>query len=127
LSFDDSIEEKPYKDYSELNCWHFVNCLGRSVRGLNFLTVFIEVGGMRLPVGVEFIKKDLWVTDSKSPTKTIKTQTNHYVLSIVAYIKLKFLKQRTKKNHFAMKAQIYLAAQQAAYKELKKLSTPRAA
>jgi hypothetical protein len=48
-------------------------------------------------------------------------------LYIVAYIKLKFLKQRTKKNHFAMKAQIYLAAQQAAYKELKKLSTPRAA
>ncbi len=64
---------------------------------------------------------------AKSPTKIIKTQTNHYVLYIVAYIKLKFLKQRKKKNHFAMKAQIYLAAQQAAYKELKKLSTPRAA
>ncbi|PRX38996.1 DDE family transposase [Salegentibacter salegens] len=63
----------------------------------------------------------------KSPTKTIKTQTNHYVLSIVAYIKLEWLKQRTKKNHFAMKTQIYLAAQQAAYAELNKLSTPRAA
>ncbi len=43
---------------------------------------------------------------AKSPTKTIKTQTNHYVLSIVAYVKLEWLKQRTQKNHFAMKAQI---------------------
>ena len=55
---------------------------------------------------------------AKSPTKTIKTQTNHYVLSIVAYVKLEFLKQRTQKNHFAMKAQIYLAAQKAAQAEL---------
>jgi len=52
---------------------------------------------------------------------------NHYVLSIVAYIKLEWLKRRTSKNHFAMKAQIYLAAQQAAYIELRKLSTPRRA
>lgn len=284
LSFDDSIEEKPYTDESELNCWHFDHVFGRSVKGVNFLSALVEVGTMRLPCSVEFIKKDLWETDaitgkkrrkssitknelfrkmlrecygklsfdyvladcwfssaenmncckkelksnfimaiksnrkvaiskedkekkvyisieklqpgqqtvelwfeeldfplllakqvfknengtvgelylacsdlnleydqittiykkrwgveeyhksiksntgfSKSPTKTIKTQTNHYVLSIVAYIKLEFLKQRTTKNHFAMKAQIYLAAQQAAYDELKKLSKPKAA
>lgn len=64
---------------------------------------------------------------AKSPTKTIKTQTNHYILSIVAYIKLEFLKIRTNKNHFAMKAQIYLAANKAAYNELQKLLTVRAA
>jgi IS4 transposase len=64
---------------------------------------------------------------AKSPTKTIKTQQNHYVLSIAAYIKLEWLKQRTKKNHFAMKAQLYMVAQQAAYRELLELSTPRAA
>ncbi|TRX04986.1 hypothetical protein [Flavobacterium gawalongense] len=56
---------------------------------------------------------------AKSPTKKIKTQMNHYVLSIVAYIKLEWLKQRTNKNHFAMKTQIYLAAQQAAYVDFK--------
>jgi hypothetical protein len=282
LSFDDSIEEKRYTDESELNCWHFDHSLGRSVKGVNFLTALLEVGGMRLPVGVEFIKKDLWVTDpktgkskrkssstknelfrkmlrecnkkmhfdyvladswyssvenmicckeeqkrnfimalksnrivalsekdkenkryisietlqpgqqtveiwleeldfpllltkqvfknendtvgelylacsdlnllyeqittiykkrwgveeyhksiksntgfAKSPTKTIKTQTNHYVLSILAYVKLEWLKQRTQKNHFAMKAQIYLAAQKAAHAELAVLSKPR--
>ncbi|CAN1534892.1 Transposase IS701-like, DDE domain containing protein [Flavobacteriaceae bacterium] len=284
LSFDDSIEEKRYTDESELNCWHYDHSFGRSVKGVNFLTALVEVGGMRLPCSVEFILKDAWVTDSKtgklkrkssvtknelfrkmlrecegkfrfdyvladswysstenmicckkelkrefimalksnrnvalskedkvnkkyisidtlqpgqqtveiwleeldfpllltkqvfknendtvgelylassdsnlsyvqintiykkrwgveeyhkstksntgfakSPTKTIKTQTNHYVLSIVAYVKLEWLKQRTQTNHFAMKAQIYLAAQKAAHAELEILKKPRKA
>jgi hypothetical protein len=284
LSFDDSIEEKRYSDDSELNCWHYDHCFGKSVKGVNFLTALVEVGGMKLPVGVEFVKKDTWVNDAKtgklkrkasitkneifrkmlkecngkfhfdyvltdswyssaenmicckrevkrdfimalksnrlvalssedkankkyisietlqpgqqtveiwlkeldfpllltkqvfknendtvgelylacsdlnlsfdqittiykkrwgveeyhksiksntgfakSPTKTIKTQTNHFVLSIVAYIKMEWLKQRTKKNHFAMKAQIYLAAQKAAYLELNEIKKPKTA
>lgn len=284
LSFDDSIEEKLYTDDSELNCWHYDHSFSRSVKGVNFLTALVEVGGMKLPVGVEFVKKDTWVIDpktgrekrkasvtknelfrkmlkecngkfhfdyvladswyssaenmicckeevkrnfimalksnrkvalskedkekkkyisietlqpgqqtveiwleeldfpllltkqvfknendtvgelylacsdlnlsydqitaiykkrwgveeyhksiksntgfAKSPTKTIKTQTNHYVLSIVAYVKLEWLKQRTQKNHFAMKAQIYLAAQKTAHAELAILSKPRTA
>ncbi|TRW88619.1 transposase, partial [Flavobacterium sp. GT3R68] len=284
LSFDDSIEEKRYTDESELNSWHYDHSFGRSVKGVNFLTALVEVGGMRLPCCVEFVKKDTWVADSKtgkqkrkasvtknelfrkmlrecdgkfyfdyvladswyssienmicckkelkrdfimalksnrnialsledkenkkyisietlqpgqqtveiwleeldfpllltkqifknendtvgelylacsdsnlsydqittiykkrwgveeyhksiksntgfakSPTKTIKAQTNHYVLSIVAYVKLEWLKQRTCKNHFAMKAQIYLAAQKAAHTELQILTKPRKA
>jgi len=284
LSFDDSIEEKLYTDESELICWHYDHTFGRSVKGVNFLSSLVEVGGMKLPVGVEFVKKDTWAIDpktgknkrkasvtknelfrkmlrechgkfyfdyvlsdswyssienmicckeelkkdfimalksnrkvalskenkenkeyinietlqpgqqtveiwleeldfpllltkqvfknendtvgelylacsdlnlsydqittiykkrwgveeyhksvksntgfAKSPTKTIKTQTNHYVLSIIAYVKLEWLKQRTNKNHFAMKAQIYLAAQKAAQAELMALSKPRRA
>jgi hypothetical protein len=284
LSFDDSIEEKRYTDDSEINCWHYDHTFGRSLKGVNFLTALVEVGGMRLPVSVEFVKKDLWVIDpktgkkkrkasvtknelfrkmlrecdskfrfdyvladswysslenmicckeelnrdfimalksnrkvalskeskekkeyisietlqpgqqtveiwleeldfpllltkqvfknendtvgelylacsdsnlsydqittiykkrwgveeyhksiksntgfAKSPTKTIKTQTNHYILSIVAYVKLEWLKQRTNKNHFAMKAQIYRAAQKAAQEELAILSKPKRA
>ncbi len=284
LSFDDCIQEKQYTDESELICWHYDHVSGKSVKGVNFLNALVEVSGMRIPCGVEFIKKPLWVVDSKtgkekrkssvtknelfrkmarecngkfrfdyiladswfssvenmkcikkeldsnfimalksnrkvalsredkeqkkflnisslqlgqqtvevwleeldfpllltkqvfknenntvgelylacsdlnlsfcqittnykkrwgveefhksiknntgfakSPTKTITTQTNHFVLSITAYIKLEWLKQRTHKNHFALKAQIYLAAQKAAYDELNKLSTPKAA
>lgn len=284
LSFDDSVEEKRYSDESELICWHYDHTLNRSVKGVNFLTAFVETGGMRLPCSVEFVKKDKWAMDSKkgkqkrvasktknelfremisqcserfsfdyvltdswysaadnmqqikqilhanfimalksnrkvalsqaakaakkytgisslqpgqqtvevwleeldfpllltkqvfkneddtvgelylacsdlslgyeqiitlykkrwgveeyhksvksntgfaqSPTKTIHTQTNHFILSIVAYAKLEWLKQRTGKNHFAMKAKIYLAAQQAAFDQLKKLATPMAA
>lgn len=64
---------------------------------------------------------------AKSPTKTTKTQSNHFVLSILAYVKMEWLKQRTNKNHFAMKARIYQAALKAAHNELLSLSTPRAA
>jgi hypothetical protein len=63
----------------------------------------------------------------QSHIKNIKTQTNHFVLSIVVYLKLERLKQRTGTNHFAMKNKIYLVAQQAAYLQLKKLSTLKAA
>jgi len=61
---------------------------------------------------------------AKSPTKTIKTQSNHFVLSILAYVKMEWLKQRTNLNHFAMKAKIYHAALGAARNELLRLSTP---
>ena len=64
---------------------------------------------------------------AKSPTHTIKTQTNHFMLSILAYVKLEWLKLRTDQNHFAMKSKIYQAALKAAHAELKRLSTPLAA
>lgn len=284
LIFDDSIQEKRYTDESELVCWHYDHTESRNLKGVNFLTALADVGGMRIPCGVEFIKKDLWVIDpktgkpkrkssktknelfrdmlrecdskmhfdyvlgdswfssvenmqcckgelgrdfimalksnrkvalsagdksnkqytgigtrqpgqrtvevwleeldfplllvkqvfkngdgtvgelylacsdlnlgyeqittiykkrwrveeyhksvkgnagfAKSPTKTIRTQTNHFVLSVVAYIKLEWLRQRTAKNHSQMKSQIYMAAQRTALAELKKLSTPDAA
>jgi hypothetical protein len=284
LSFDDSIEEKPYTDESELICWHWDHVFNRSVKGVNFLTALVDVQGMRLPCAVEFVRKDRWATDKKtgklkrkssktknelfremvsqcdtnfifdflvcdswysnvknmkhvkgklernfamalksnrkvslcpitkekqeyisietlqpgqqtvevwlegldyplllvkqvfknedgtvgelylvcsdsslsyeqittiykkrwgveeyhksiksnlcfasSPTKTAKTQSNHFVLSILAYVKMEWLKQRTNQNHFAMKARIYQAALKAAHNELLRLSTPKAA
>ena len=282
LSFDDSIEEKMYSDSSELICWHYDHVFNRNVKGVNFLTALVEVGGMRLPCAVEFVKKDIWITDektgkqkrkssktknemfremiqhcatnfwfdyvvadswyssvenmdfvknklrhnfimalksnrkvalskelkeegiyesietlqpgqqtveiwleeldyplslikqvfkneddtvgelylacsdssltyeqittiykkrwgveeyhksiksntgfAKSPTKKIKTQTNHFMLSIMAYVKLEWLRERNGENHFAMKTKIYMAAQKTAYEELKRLSTPK--
>jgi len=64
---------------------------------------------------------------AKSPTKIIKTQSNHLFYPSLAYVKLEGLKQRTNQNHFAMKAKIYQAALKAARNELLKLSTPKAA
>ncbi len=280
LNFDDSIEEKLYSDESELICWHFDHVFNRSVKGVNFLTAFIDIEAMRLPVAVEFVKKDIMVADAKtgklkrqssktknehfrqmvrqchwncrfdyvacdswyssvenmkmvkeelqvnfvmalksnrkialsladkeakkyvsieslqpgqqtvevwfeeldfplllikqvfkdgddtvgelylacsdlnlqyeqvttiykkrwgieeyhksvksnasfakSPTHTIRTQCNHFMLSILAYVKLEWLNARCNRNHFAMKAKLYLAASKAAYAELQKLST----
>lgn len=70
--------------------------------------------------GVEEYHKSIKHNTSlgKSPTKTVKTQMNHFILSIVANAKLEWLMQRKSKNHFALKARIVLAAQKAAYNEL---------
>ncbi len=54
----------------------------------------------------------------KSPTRTVRTQSNHIFASIMAYIKLEQLKFSSQLNHFAMKSKIYLAANKAAFKEL---------
>ena len=54
----------------------------------------------------------------KSPTRTVRTQSNHIFASIMAYVKLEKMKFSSKLNHFAMKSKIYLAANKAAFKEL---------
>jgi len=55
---------------------------------------------------------------AKSPTRIVKTQSNHIFASIMAYVKLEKLKFSSRLNHFAMKSKIYLAANKAAFKEL---------
>jgi hypothetical protein len=56
---------------------------------------------------------------AKSPTRTLTTQRNHIFASIMAYVKLEKLKFSSKLNHFAMKSKIYLAANKAAFNELR--------
>jgi len=58
---------------------------------------------------------------AKSPTKTIRTQQNHFFAAIYAYVKLELLKMKTKLNHFAMKSKLYLAAVMASMDALDKL------
>jgi IS4 transposase len=70
--------------------------------------------------GVEEYHKSLKQNTAiaNSPTRTMKTQSNHIFASIMAYVKLEKLKLTSSLNHFAMKAKIYLAANKAALKEL---------
>lgn len=58
LCFDDSIEEKPYTDESELICWHFDHTVNRSVKGVNFLTALLHTKEVSIPCVVEFVRKD---------------------------------------------------------------------
>lgn len=58
---------------------------------------------------------------SKSPTKTIRTQSNHIFACLWAYVKLESLHLKTKMNHFAMKGRLYRAALASAYHELQTL------
>lgn len=61
----------------------------------------------------------------KSPTRTVRTQTNHLFASFCGYIKLELLKISTKMNHFAFKSQLYLRALQAAFAALRQVQPVR--
>ncbi len=58
---------------------------------------------------------------AKSPTKRVKTQGNHFFAATYAYHKLERLARSSNLNHFALKAKLYLKAQQASLAELQAL------
>ena len=60
---------------------------------------------------------------AKSPTKTIRTQSNHIFLSVLSFFKLECLKIKHKANHFALRAKLLIRANQVAYAELQKLKS----
>ncbi len=80
LVVDDTIEEKPYTDESELVCWHYDHSKGRSVKGINIVTVLYETEEIRVPVSYTVVEKDLWVWDkkkNKEVRKSEKTKNEH--------------------------------------------------
>ena len=66
LIIDDSIEEKPYTDESELICWHFDHSKNRMLKGINLLSALYLSQDCSLPVAFELIKKTELVTDKKT-------------------------------------------------------------
>ena len=58
---------------------------------------------------------------AKSPTKTVRSQSNHIFASLIGFVKLQTLKIKQVTNHFAIKHQLILKANQAAMQELIRL------
>lgn len=58
---------------------------------------------------------------AKSPTKIVKTQSNHIFCSMLAFVKLETLRLKTQMNHFAIKSKLYINAVRSALDELAKL------
>ncbi len=58
---------------------------------------------------------------AKSPTRTVRTQSNHFFASIYSFFKLEMLKIKHNLNHFALRTKIYIAALKASFKQLQKL------
>ena len=58
---------------------------------------------------------------AKSPTKVVRSQSNHIFASIIGFCKLQALQLKTSINHFALKYKMILKANQATMKELLKL------
>ncbi len=59
----------------------------------------------------------------KSPTKRVRTQSNHIFAAIYAFFKLEFLSIKAKVNQTALRSKIYVSASRAAFSELENLKT----
>lgn len=57
---------------------------------------------------------------AKSPTKTVRTQSNHIFCTLLAFVKLESLKLKTALNHFALRSKLFINATKAAFEELQK-------
>ena len=66
LILDDSIEEKPYTDENEVNCWHYSHAKGSVLKGINILSCMIRYDDFSVPIGYEVIKKDIIYSDIKT-------------------------------------------------------------
>jgi hypothetical protein len=81
LIIDDTIEEKPYTDESELVCWHYDHSKGRNVKGMNLLSTLYQVGDLSIPVAFELVNKSEWVFNNKKDRwqrKSPLTKNEHY-------------------------------------------------
>ena len=58
---------------------------------------------------------------AKSPTRVVRTQTNHFFASIYAFVKLERLRIDQQTNHFALKSKLYMNALKAAFQELNRM------
>ncbi len=95
LVIDDTIEEKPYTDESELVCWHYDHSKGRNVKGMNLLSTLYQVGDLSVPVAFELVKKTEWVFNEKKKRwqrKSPLTKNEHYrqMLEACAKNRMKF-------------------------------------
>ena len=59
LIFDDTIQEKACTDESDLICWHYDHCSGRTVKGINLLNALYHCNGRSIPVAFELVQKRL--------------------------------------------------------------------
>jgi hypothetical protein len=66
LAIDDTIQEKPYTDQSELISWHYDHCVGRSVKGINMVSALYLSAGVSVPVAFELVLKTQLETDPKT-------------------------------------------------------------
>ena len=64
LIFDDTIQEKAWTDESELMCWHFDHCSGRTIRGINLLNALYYCNGTSIPVAFELVKKPIQYSEA---------------------------------------------------------------
>lgn len=69
LILDDSVEAKPYSKCNGLISYHFDHTVGKTVKGVNFVSAVYNSWEMSLPVGLDFVIKDEACMDKNGKTK----------------------------------------------------------
>lgn len=88
LILDDSVEAKPYSQTSSLINYHFDHTVGKSVKGVNFLSALYYSQEVCVPVGVKFIIKDkAHIKDGKQKLKSSISKNEHFRALIKEAIK----------------------------------------
>lgn len=77
---DDTIEEKPYTDESDIVCWHHSHAKGTHVKGINILSGLIRYDDFSVPITFETIRKDLHFCDLKDKKEKRKSSISKNAL-----------------------------------------------
>ena len=79
LILDDSVEEKRYSKISSLINYHFDHTVGKSVKGVNFLSALHYSQEISVPVGIKFVIKDkVYQENVKTKFKSKVSKNEHF-------------------------------------------------
>ena len=79
LILDDSVEAKPHSRLSSLINYHFDHTVGKSVKGVNFLSALYYSQEVSIPVGVKFVIKDeAYKENGKTKFKSSVSKNEHF-------------------------------------------------
>lgn len=73
LLLDDTIEDKPYTDENDINCWHYSHAKGRVVKGINILTCMVRYDDFCVPISYEIINKNIIYSDLETKKQRRKS------------------------------------------------------
>lgn len=88
LIIDDSIEPRKYRKSNSMITLHYDHCTGKSIKGVNFMNAFYysPKHDMGIPIGVEFVTKDVEFKDDKGDIKKKSGRAkNEMIRSIAKY------------------------------------------
>lgn len=117
LEFPVQLVKQVFKNEDESEGILYLVCSELTITGDQILKIYQE----RWKIEEHYKSIKVNTSLSKSPTKTTRTQGNHFFASMYAYFKLEKLKMASGLNHFALKSKLYLQALKASMDEFKKL------
>ncbi len=80
LIADDTIIEKAHTDENALICWHFDHLKGRTVKGVNLLSLLFDAAGVSVPINAHLVEKTEGYIDQKTgQTKYRSPQTKNEI------------------------------------------------